>query len=70
MIVMELVSQGSLLNYLRTSSRQAGHQGLVEECQPGCCRRDGVLGVKELHTQDLAARNCLVRDSCGQDIRF
>jgi len=62
MIVMELVSGGSLLNYLRTSADKLGTKPLLGMCQ------DAASGMQYLESKncihrDLAARNCLVGDT-------
>ncbi|KAL0881544.1 hypothetical protein ABMA27_001382 [Loxostege sticticalis] len=61
MIVMELVSGGSLLTYLRTRSSSLGSRALLAMC------RDAAAGMRYLESKncihrDLAARNCLVGD--------
>jgi len=62
MIVMELVSGGSLLNYLRTSSDKLATKALLGMCQ------DAASGMQYLESKncihrDLAARNCLVGET-------
>lgn len=62
MIVMELVSGGSLLNYLRTNADKLGTKPLLGMCQ------DAASGMQYLESKncihrDLAARNCLVGDT-------
>ncbi|XP_028161884.1 tyrosine-protein kinase Fer isoform X5 [Ostrinia nubilalis] len=61
MIVMELVSGGSLLTFLRTRSSSLGSRALLAMC------RDAAAGMRYLESKncihrDLAARNCLVGD--------
>jgi len=62
MIVMELVSGGSLLNYLRTSADKLATKALLGMCQ------DAASGMQYLESKncihrDLAARNCLVGET-------
>ncbi|XP_050666858.1 tyrosine-protein kinase Fer isoform X2 [Leptidea sinapis] len=61
MIVMELVSGGSLLTFLRTRAAPLGARSLAAMC------RDAAAGMRYLEARscihrDLAARNCLVGD--------
>nr|XP_012549644.2 tyrosine-protein kinase Fer isoform X1 [Bombyx mori] len=61
MIVMELVSGGSLLTYLRTRAAALSSRTLMAMC------RDAAGGMRYLESKncihrDLAARNCLVGD--------
>ncbi|XP_072929317.1 tyrosine-protein kinase Fer isoform X5 [Epargyreus clarus] len=61
MIVMELVSGGSLLTFLRTRSSTLSSRSLLAMC------RDAAAGMRYLESKncihrDLAARNCLVGD--------
>ncbi|XP_037975747.2 tyrosine-protein kinase Fer isoform X2 [Plutella xylostella] len=61
MIVMELVSGGSLLTFLRTRSNTLNSRSLTAMC------RDAAAGMRYLESKncihrDLAARNCLVGD--------
>ncbi|XP_041968248.1 tyrosine-protein kinase Fer isoform X2 [Aricia agestis] len=61
MIVMELVSGGSLLTFLRTRAGGLGARALTGMC------RDAAAGMRYLESKncihrDLAARNCLVGD--------
>ncbi|CAG9787334.1 unnamed protein product [Diatraea saccharalis] len=61
MIVMELVSGGSLLTFLRTRASSLSSRSLLAMC------RDAAAGMRYLESKncihrDLAARNCLVGD--------
>ncbi|CAH2270009.1 tyrosine-protein kinase Fer isoform X2 [Pararge aegeria] len=61
MIVMELVSGGSLLTFLRTRASNLSSRSLLAMC------RDAAGGMRYLESKncihrDLAARNCLVGD--------
>ncbi|XP_045767844.1 tyrosine-protein kinase Fer isoform X2 [Maniola jurtina] len=61
MIVMELVSGGSLLTFLRTRAANLSSRSLLAMC------RDAAGGMRYLESKncihrDLAARNCLVGD--------
>ncbi|CAK1543921.1 unnamed protein product [Leptosia nina] len=61
MIVMELVSGGSLLTFLRTRAQNLSSRSLLAMC------RDAAAGMRYLESKscihrDLAARNCLVGD--------
>ncbi|XP_026330367.1 tyrosine-protein kinase Fer isoform X2 [Hyposmocoma kahamanoa] len=61
MIVMELVSGGSLLTFLRTRSATLNSRSLLAMC------RDAAGGMRYLESKncihrDLAARNCLIGD--------
>ncbi|CAG9579902.1 unnamed protein product [Danaus chrysippus] len=61
MIVMELVSGGSLLTFLRTRASNLSFRSLLAMC------RDAAAGMRYLESKncihrDLAARNCLVGD--------
>ncbi|KAJ2947391.1 hypothetical protein O0L34_g17162 [Tuta absoluta] len=61
MIVMELVSGGSLLTFLRTRSSTLNSRSLLAMC------RDAAAGMRYLESKncihrDLAARNCLIGD--------
>ncbi|XP_045496190.1 tyrosine-protein kinase Fer isoform X2 [Colias croceus] len=61
MIVMELVSGGSLLTFLRTRAQSLSSRSLL------CMCRDAAAGMRYLESKscihrDLAARNCLVGD--------
>ncbi|KAM3966985.1 tyrosine-protein kinase Fer isoform 3-T3 [Aphomia sociella] len=61
MIVMELVSGGSLLTFLRTRASSLSSRSLLAMC------RDAAGGMRYLESKncihrDLAARNCLVGD--------
>ncbi|KAG6441774.1 tyrosine-protein kinase Fer isoform X2 [Manduca sexta] len=61
MIVMELVSGGSLLTFLRTRASNLNSRTLMAMC------RDAAAGMRYLESKncihrDLAARNCLVGD--------
>jgi len=62
MIVMELVSGGSLLNYLRTSSDKLTTKGLLGMCQDAASGMEYLESKNCIH-RDLAARNCLVSDT-------
>ncbi|XP_045514859.1 tyrosine-protein kinase Fer isoform X1 [Pieris brassicae] len=61
MIVMELVSGGSLLTFLRTRAQNLNSRSLLAMC------RDAAAGMRYLESKscihrDLAARNCLIAD--------
>lgn len=61
MIVMELVSGGSLLTFLRTRATTLSSRSLLAMC------RDAAAGMRYLESKncihrDLAARNCLIGD--------
>jgi len=62
MIVMELVSGGSLLNYLRTSSDKLTTKALLGMCQDAASGMEYLESKNCIH-RDLAARNCLVSDT-------
>merc|ERR1719495_1383736 len=62
MIVMELVSGGSLLNYLRTSAEKLTTKALLGMCQDAASGMEYLESKQCIH-RDLAARNCLVGDT-------
>lgn len=62
MIVMELVSGGSLLNYLRTSSDKLTTKALLGMCQDAASGMEYLESKNCIH-RDLAARNCLVSET-------
>jgi len=62
MIVMELVSGGSLLNYLRTSAEKLTTKALLGMCQDAASGMEYLESKNCIH-RDLAARNCLVGET-------
>lgn len=62
MIVMELVSGGSLLNYLRSSADKLTTKALLGMCQDASSGMEYLESKNCIH-RDLAARNCLVSDT-------
>jgi len=62
MIVMELVSGGSLLNYLRTNADTLSTKNLLGMCQDASSGMQYLESKNCIH-RDLAARNCLVGDN-------
>merc|ERR1719495_1843651 len=62
MIVMELVSGGSLLNYLRSSAEKLTTKALLGMCQDAASGMEYLESKNCIH-RDLAARNCLVGET-------
>merc|ERR1711915_675167 len=62
MIVMELVSGGSLLNYLRSSADKLSTKALLGMCQDAASGMEYLESKNCIH-RDLAARNCLVGET-------